>query len=112
MTLSVFWSWVCLFIAIVFSALGTIFLKLSHGLSYVKPTVLLTIFYTIAFVAMTLALKHIDLSIMYGVWSGFGTALVATIGMVYFHESVSLKKIFYLLIIVVGVIGLQCSENF
>lgn len=112
MTVTVFGSWVFLFIAIVFSALGTIFLKLSHGLRYAKPTLLLTIFYTLAFVAMTLALKHIDLSIMYGVWSGVGTALVATIGMIYFQESVSFKKIFYLLIIVVGVIGLQCSESF
>jgi small multidrug resistance pump len=51
------------------------------------------------------------LSVVYAVWSGLGTVLAATAGMVYFKERVSLRKIFFLLIIVLGVIGLHFTNG-
>ena len=35
---------------------------------------------------MILALKRLDLSVTYAIWSGVGTALAALIGIVYFRE--------------------------
>lgn len=104
-------SWISLAIAIVFGVLGTISMKLSHGLQKVKPTIYLAIFYTISFIALTFAMKHIELSVVYAVWSGVGTVLVATIGIFYFHESVSLRKIIFLALIVIGVIGIHLSDG-
>ena len=42
-------------------------------------------------------------------WAGLGTALIATIGIVYFHESATLLKIISLLLIIAGVVGLHLS---
>jgi small multidrug resistance pump len=100
-------SWITLGIAIIFGVLGTISMKLSHGLSRFWPMVSLGICYGISFIALTFTMKHIPISIVYAVWSGVGTVLVATIGMIHFKESVSAKKIFFLMLIVIGIIGIH-----
>jgi glycerophosphoryl diester phosphodiesterase len=92
-----------LVIAILFGVLGTMAMKLSHGFHRLKPLLFLIIFYSISFIALTLAMQSLDVSVVYAVWSGVGTVLVAVIGMVVFHESFSLLKIFSILFIVAGV---------
>lgn len=105
-------SWICLVVAILFGVLGTISMKLSEGLQKWKPSICLFIFYTISFIALTLALQRIDMSIVYAIWSGVGTILVAIIGILVFEESISLKKMISLLFIVVGVLGIHLTNAF
>jgi small multidrug resistance pump len=105
-------SWWSLLIAILFGVLGTISMKLSYGLQKLKPSICLTIFYAISFIALTLALRGIPISIVYAIWSGIGTILVAIIGVFLFGESVSLKKIISLLLIVAGVVGINLTNAF
>lgn len=105
-------SWTCLLIAILFGVLGTISLKLSHGLQRWKPSVSLALFYLISFVAMTLAIKGIDVSIVYAIWSGVGTILVALIGIFIFRESISFRKMVSLGLIFLGVVGIHLSNAF
>lgn len=104
-------SWICLGVAIAFGVMGTISMKLSHGLQRLKPSILLLLFYTISFIALTFAMKYIELSVVYAVWSGVGTILVATIGIFYFEESLSLRKVLFLMLIVLGVIGMHISDG-
>lgn len=108
----IFDGWISLVIAILFGVLGTISMKLSHGLTKLKPSIYLSIFYIISFIALTFAMKYIALSVVYAVWSGVGTVLVATIGILYFNETASLKKILFLLFIIVGVIGIHLGDTF
>lgn len=103
-------SWYCLIAAILFGVLGTISLKLSHGLQKLKPSISLAIFYSISFVALTLSLQGIDISIVYAVWSGVGTLLVAVIGVLLFKESISFKKVISLLLIILGVLGIHLAN--
>jgi len=103
-------SWICLLIAIFFGVLGTVSMKLSEGLKKLKPSVSLVIFYFFSFFALTLAIKGIDLSIVYAVWSGVGTVFVAIIGVFMFKESISLRKIVSLLLVVAGVIGIHLTN--
>ncbi len=101
------WGWLALFIAIIFGVCGTISMKLSNGLTNLKYLLLLSISYSISFIALTFAVKYLDLSVVYAVWSGLGTLLVATIGMLFFKERVSARKIIFLLLILIGVIGIH-----
>lgn len=103
-------SWLYLLIAIPFGVLGTISMKLSHGLQRWKPTISLLIFYFISFVAMTLAIQGIDVSIVYAIWSGIGTILIAIIGVFLFDEAVSAKKMLSLLLVVIGMIGMHLTN--
>jgi len=46
-------------------------------------------FYGICFGFLTLAIKKVDVSVAYASWSGVGTALIATVGVLYFREPVN-----------------------
>lgn len=104
-------GWMPLAIAILFGVFGTIAMKISQGLQKLRPTIYLIIFYTISFIALTFAMKHIPLSVVYAVWSGIGTIIVAAVGVLYFKEVFSLRKIIFLLLIVIGVIGIHLSDG-
>lgn len=103
-------SWFYLLIAIFFGVLGTVSMKLSHGLKKWRPSVSLIFFYFISFIALTLAIQGIDMSIVYAVWSGVGTVLVAIIGVLVFKESVSIRKLLSLTLVVLGVIGIHLNN--
>jgi small multidrug resistance pump len=102
--------WLYLALAIVMEVLGTTCMKLSEGFARIVPSVMVFVFYGACFSLMILALKRIDLSVTYAIWSGLGTALIALIGIVYFQESVSLLKVGSIVLIVLGVVGLHLSE--
>jgi small multidrug resistance pump len=103
-------SWLCLCVAILFGVLGTVSMKLSEGLQKLKPSLCLMLFYSISLVALTLAIQGVDVSIVYAVWSGIGTILVAIIGVLIFNEYISLIKIISLLCIVIGVFGINLAN--
>ena len=49
--------------------------------------------YIASFVLLSLALRGIELSIAYAVWSGVGTAVVAAIGIIWFGEGAGAWKL-------------------
>jgi small multidrug resistance pump len=104
-------SWVLLAVAIVFELVGTTFMKLSQGFTKATPSILLFLSYGVAFTSLTFALKQIDLSVAYAIWSGVGTLLTAVIGFVVFNEAMSLSKAISILLIVAGVVGLNLSAG-
>jgi small multidrug resistance pump len=99
----------CLAAAIVFEICGTTALKLSQGFSRWGPSGVVVVCYVASFSLLSLALKAIDLSFAYAVWSGVGTAAVAAIGIVWFGESAGPIKLCALALIVVGVVMLHLS---
>jgi small multidrug resistance pump len=101
--------WFYLTGAIFLEIAGTTSMKLSHGFTKIMPSILIFVFYTASFVALTLALKKIDVSIAYAIWSGVGTALIAIIGIAYFREPATIVKIASIGLIIIGVIGLNLS---
>jgi small multidrug resistance pump len=103
-------SWILLVIAILFEVSGTTFMKLSHGFTRRLPTILMFIFYGIGFVPLNLALRRLDVSVAYAVWSGLGTAIITAIGVFWFKEPVTAIKMVSIALIILGVIGLNLSS--
>ncbi|NDV25230.1 multidrug efflux SMR transporter [Desulfovibrio sp. JC010] len=101
--------WIILAGAIVLEVCGTVSMKFSEGFSRLLPSVLMFIFYGASFAALAIALKKIDVSVAYAIWSGLGTALIFAIGIFFFKESVSALKVLSLLLILTGVVGLKLS---
>lgn len=95
--------------AIVFEICGTTSLKLSDGFTRAGPSGLVVLCYVASFVLLSLALRGIELSVAYAVWSGLGTAVVAAIGIAWFGESAGSWKLLCLGLIVLGVVGLHLS---
>lgn len=102
--------WLYLAVAIALEVAGTTSMKLSEGFTRLTPSVLIFLFYAASFVALTFALKKIEVSVAYAVWSGVGTALVTAIGVYYFRESATVFKFLCILFIIIGVVGLSLNE--
>ena len=102
-------TWLYLALAILLEVSGTTCMKLSQGFTKLVPSILIFVFYTLSMGMLTLALKGIDVSVAYAVWSGVGTALIATIGVLWFKEPVTALKLISVGLIIIGVVGLNLS---
>ena len=85
-------------------------MKLSQGFHKLLPSIFIFIFYALSFVALTFAVKKLEISVSYAIWSGVGTALITLIGVFYFNESVTALKLVSLALIITGVVGLNLSQ--
>ena len=102
-------GWFLLALAIVLEVSGTTCMKFSDGFKEIVPSVLVFIFYGLSFTAFIYALKTIDLSISYAIWAGLGLALITAIGILYFKEPATIQKMVFIVLVLVGVIGLSLS---
>jgi small multidrug resistance pump len=97
--------------AILLEVCGTTSLKLSDGFTRIAPSAAVVLCYVASFALLGLALRGIELSIAYAVWSGVGTAVVAAIGIIWFGESAAVSKLLCLALIVLGVAGLHLVDS-
>lgn len=104
-------SWFYLILGIIAEIIGTTSMKLSQGFTKIAPSIAIFVFYGISLSLVTLSLKKIDVSVAYSIWSGVGTATIALIGFIFFKEHISFLKICSILLIILGVIGLNIAEN-
>ena len=51
------------------------------------------------------------MGIVYAVWAAAGTLLIAVIGVLFFGESLSLIKVVAIVLVVLGVIGLNLADS-
>ncbi len=104
-------SWLYLILAIIFETIGTTALKLSNGFSVLLPSIGTVIAYIFSFLFLSYALKTIDVSIAYAIWGAFGILLICAIGVIFFHEQLSIIKIVSILFIILGTIGLRLANS-
>ncbi|RST60265.1 multidrug efflux SMR transporter [Siminovitchia terrae] len=104
-------AWIYLTAAILFEVVGTVSMKLSHGFTKAIPSVLMIIFYLLAFTCLNFTLKTIPVSVAYAIWSGVGTAAIAVIGYIAFKETLTVMKVTAIILIIVGVALLNISSE-
>ena len=102
-------EWLYLVLAILFEILATTLLKMSEGFSKILPTIGTCVGYVLCFAFLSIALKKLDMSVAYAIWSAAGIAVLTAIGILIFKESISVMKIVSIIFIIVGVIGLNLS---
>jgi small multidrug resistance pump len=104
-------KWVLLILAILFEVAGTTMMKLSEG--FTKPLYSIGIFisYIGSLTFLTLTLKFFEISIVYAVWSGVGIAVISIIGLIYFDEKIDMIKTISLILVILGVIGLNLTSK-
>ncbi|MBL1198262.1 MAG: DMT family transporter [Nostoc sp. ZfuVER08] len=103
-------SWIYLIAAILFEVSGTTCMKLSEGFTKIVPSVFIFICYGFSFTFLTLALKKLEVSVAYSVWAGLGTITVAMIGIIWFRESATLSKLISIVLIIIGLIGINSGR--
>jgi small multidrug resistance pump len=85
-------------------------MKVSQGLTRLMPSIWMFVMYAISFVFMALALKKLEVSTAYAIWSGLGTAVIAAIGIAWFQESFSIAKLVGTGLIIAGVVLLNIKS--
>jgi len=100
-------SWVYLVIAIGLEVSGTTCMKLSDSLTRLVPTIAMFVLYFISFTFLALALKDIDVSIAYAIWSGVGIVLITVIDIYVFKSYLGPWKLFAIALILIGAIMLK-----
>jgi small multidrug resistance pump len=103
--------WIFLSVAILFEVAGTTSMKLSRGFAEIWPSIGVFVFYLGAAAAIILALRRLELSIAYAIWSGVGTALTVMIGIAFFREPLSAIKLASIALVVIGVAGLSLATK-
>ena len=101
--------WLVLMAAILLEVAGTTCMKLSDGLSKPGYSVLVFAFYGLSLAALTIAIKKIDLAIAYAIWAGLGTVLITLVGYAAFKQPITLAKLSFIALIMIGVVGLHLS---
>jgi small multidrug resistance pump len=59
---------------------------------------------------MSFSLKTLEVGIVYAIWAGVGTALIAVVGILAFGESVTALKVLGLLMIIGGTFLLRMAS--
>jgi small multidrug resistance pump len=102
-------AWIYLALAIVSEITGTVALRQSDGFTKPIPVAIVVVGYAVSFWMLALALRKLDLGLVYAIWAGVGTAAIATIGVIAFDEPATALKLASILLIIAGIVGLNLS---
>lgn len=100
-------GWIYLIIAIVFEASWVIGLRFVAGWTKLLPSLFVVLTYGLGLVPLSLASRSIAPSVLYAIWVGGGIVTVTGVDVLYFGEPTSTAKIFCILCILSGAIGLK-----
>ena len=100
-------AWLFLILSGLGEVSGVTFTKLSDGFRKWQGTVGAILSGIVSFYCLSRALQEIPISTAYGIWTGIGSAGSVVLGMVLFRESKDWRKLVFIGMIIVGVIGLK-----
>lgn len=104
-------SWLLLVASIAAEVIGTIALRHTDGFTRPIPSLVAGISYAIAIWLMSLAVRHLEVGMAYAVWAGAGTALIALLGVICFHETLTVARGIGVFMIVIGVVMLNFESH-
>lgn len=104
-------SWVLLVIAGLTEIVWAIGLKEAHGFTELFPSIITIIFLVVSFFLFAIAMKTIPIGTAYAIFTGIGAAGTAIVGIIWFGEDVSIGKLFFLFVLLFGIIGLKLVDE-
>ncbi|MFE6524849.1 DMT family transporter [Streptomyces sp. NPDC057794] len=93
--------------AITAEVAATTAMKYSDGFSKIGPSLLTLLGYVFSFALLAQTLKTVSVGTAYAIWAGVGTAAVATIGVAFLGEGLTVTKAAGIALIIVGVVVLN-----
>jgi quaternary ammonium compound-resistance protein SugE len=98
-------------IGIILAGISMPLAKMANGFDKLHFAIPSTLLYWGANLCWIMSMKHIPLSTAYLVWLGFDALIMMFLSVLIFNETFSLSKCFFMLLILVGCIGLTLSEH-
>ncbi len=100
-------AWLVLIISGGFEAVWATALSKSDGFHRLAPSVVFCVAMLFSMAGLAFAMRTLPVGTSYAVWTGIGATLTVAYAMVTGAESISVLKIFFLAMIVGGIIGLK-----
>ncbi|EIT66557.1 multidrug efflux SMR transporter [Lactococcus garvieae subsp. garvieae] len=104
-------SWIFLFLAGIFEVVWASTMKLSQGFSILKYDILTIVGMLVSFGFLTLAMKKLPLGIAYPIWTGIGAVGAILVGALIFKDKVPSLTWVFVLMLVVGLIGIKITSG-
>ncbi len=82
-------------------------LKYSQGFTKILPSIFTVIGMAASFYFLSLSLKSLPLGNAYAIWTGIGTVGTVILGIILFHEPISIMRLLCIALIVLGIAGLK-----
>lgn len=99
--------WIILFVAGLFEIVWAVGLKYTKGFTAPLPSVITIAAMIISMGMLSAAVKVIPVGTAYAVWTGIGAVGTALLGIYLFDESKDVIRLFFIFLIVVGIVGLK-----
>ena len=103
-------AWVILVAAGLLEVGWAVGLKFTVGFTRLWPTVGTVAAMVASMVLLGIAVRTLPLGTAYAVWTGIGTAGTAILAMFLFNEPVTISRVVFLSMIVLGILGLKASH--
>jgi quaternary ammonium compound-resistance protein SugE len=100
-------TWFILFIAGLFEIAWVVALKYSQGFTKLIPSAIMLITLGLSMGLLSYAVKTLPLGTAYAVWTGIGAVGAAVLGIFLFDENREIIRLFFIFLIVVGIVGLK-----
>ena len=100
-------AWALLFLAGLLEVAWAVGLKYTDGFTRPWPTAATLVAMIGSVVLLALAVRTLPLGTAYAVWTGIGTAGAVLLGIVLFQEPATLARLFFVGLIVAGIVGLK-----
>jgi len=104
-------AWIMLGIAGLLEVGWSIGLKYSHGFTRLVPSVLTGLGIAGSMLLLSLAARTLPIGTAYGVWVGIGAVGSAILGIVLLGEAVTPARVFFLVLMVVAIVGLKLTGS-
>ena len=100
-------TWLILFIAGLFEIAWAIGLKYSEGFTRLWPSVFTVLAMITSMGLLAYSVRNLPVGTAYAVWTGIGAVGTAILGIILFNESRDFIRLFFILLIISGIIGLR-----
>jgi paired small multidrug resistance pump len=103
-------AWVYLLIASLGEVFGVISIHLYLEKKSLGRLIQTIVIFSIGFLFLSLAMRDSALGTAYAVWTGLGAVGAVLIGILFFNEPANWRRIFFIIFIITGTIGLKIVE--
>lgn len=104
-------SWFYIFLASIFEISWAVGLKYSDGFKNFKAAVFTVTAMILSYVFLAMGVRQLPIGTAYAVWTGIGAVGTAVYGIFFFNESREFLRVFFLFLIVAGIIGLKLTSK-
>ncbi|TGB13020.1 multidrug efflux SMR transporter [Streptomyces sp. MZ04] len=104
-------AWVLLIVAGLLEVGWSIGMKFTEGFTRLWPSVFTGLGIVVSMMLLSQAAKTLPIGTAYGVWVGIGAAGAAVVGMMVLGEPATAARIFFVVLLLVAVVGLKATSG-